>query len=310
MNKITSTNANELLDEIRRRSSEIAATTTPVVNVRTSNATGCMIGELLDIDPIQEGRSSSVSLRIIDVPSVEAQLKALRNEASPAVKRVITAFKRCLNVAKASAKAEHLALIGENSTNIIVGTRAATGRLGRRLCVFDLHDLVCVHNYMTDFLLNQSSETRIAYGQSEGDEFYTTFPALPDTVSVSTKSMYKIVDGQITHRHRHVIQIANGGGVGVFSVLPLLRSHLRNLDSTNVTRHNKTLNGATRHFEKFALKVIDEIDNEIVARTNDLASMNLHLVVNREDIDYTLPTPPTPSEVAQAFEPIEETINV
>jgi hypothetical protein len=310
MNRIIETNASELLDNIVEQARITASQTTPVAKVSMSMASGCMIGELLDIDPIES--NGGIVLNVADSATVEAQVEALRADATPVLKRVITKFKTSLNEAKVRAQADHIDVIASANRRLISGGNNLP-ILGRPLSSYNLDYLVEAHGFMVNFLLNQTTTVRIAYGHDEGDEFMTTFDALNDRITVSTKSRYKIVDGQITHRYRHNIQVSNSNTNWVY-IVGQLRNHFKNQDSVSVARHNKTLNGAIRHFEKFALLVIDAIETELVARTNDLAAVGLHLTLTREAVDYTPTEEVTSTEVAQAFEavaePVLETTNV
>jgi len=314
MNRIIETNASELLGSVYARARTTASQTQPPVEVSMKTESGCMVGELFDVDPIE--KDGGISLKIIDPSSIEAQIETLRTNASPSLKRVLTAFKGKLVEAKIKAKDSHVEKIAKPERLIISGSTSSTSPiLGRPLSNYGINELVTAKNHMVDFLLDQTSSTRIAYDGEQGDEFITNFSVLGGHISVTTRSVFKIVDGKITHRYRHTINVAsNNHHTHVINVFLILRNCFKNQNSVSVIRHNKTLNGALRHFEKFALLAIDAIEEELVTRTNQLSSAGLTLIITREPVDYTPTEDVDALEVAQAFEgiaePIVETNNV
>jgi hypothetical protein len=288
MNRIVSTNENEVLTQIMEQASVIAAELRPITYLNISASTGTTIAELLDLEAQPTMNNRQVVIKVTDPSDLLARLRSLRSESQAPVKRMITSFTSSLNEAVTSAQRNHVASVA-NETRVLVSGSGNIVSNDRPLSGHSISSLTDTHNILTNFLLNQDASVRINYGRSEDDEFVTTFVGLPNSVSVTTKSRFKAFDdGLVSHRYRHEISTANTAEMGA-GVLSHIRNNLRNTDSVMVKRHNKTLNGAVKHMVKFVLRAIEMIEAELEARTADLAEKGLTLEIAYEPIAYEIP---------------------
>jgi len=286
MNRITAHNAADLTAQIMAQAATIAALTKPVATVRISSGTGITIAEALDLDSTSAGNDAVI--RVADGEAVRARLVELRREASTTLKRTITKFTTALTEAEAEAQRNHVSEVARESRRATEG--GGEHDPNRQLRNYRISTLVEAHTALVNWLEVQEVQQRIPYGNLEGEEFVTNFNGVADSISVSTmpRVRWDSDADQPVIRYRHTLNVS--GGYDYADAIRTVKNVLGNRDGILVKRYNKiSITGAAKHFEKFCIEAIAFIEEELDARTADLAAMGMTLILTTEAVDYTAP---------------------
>jgi hypothetical protein len=265
------TNLLELRAGIVQRAEQIAQTTTPVARVEVSQAVGFTVADLLDLEANEYGRYALVL--VSDPAFVKSEIALLRQDATPVVRRMFSAFVKGLDEAMVVAQSRHTRDIANKLESLLVADSRRSAGIGRPFARLGVVDLVRLNNELVGAVTRGRF---VIDGEEQGSDNFRTL--LEGTeIYATTRSRFKVgADGTPTHSFRHTIS-ASG------SLQPFLSEYRQasGAERIFIERHNSSLGDGVEHIKSFVQVVLTKISDELSARVAECAEQGMNLVVTK-----------------------------